>query len=59
MIKKPFNKEVVDLSSKARVRVSLYIAKAMHAFMKEGKTTIKIPYFLSKFHLYFQLCIEI
>jgi hypothetical protein len=45
MIKKQFNKEVVDLISNARVRVSLYIAKAMHAFMKDGKKTIKIPYF--------------
>ncbi len=54
-----FNKKVVDLSKNARARVSLYIAKAMHAFVKEGKTTIKISYFLSKFHLYFQLCIEI
>jgi hypothetical protein len=24
----------------------LYIAKAIHAFVKEGKTTIKIPHFL-------------
>jgi hypothetical protein len=59
MTKKQFNKEVADLSSKATVRVSLYIAKAMNAFVKDGKTTIKIPYFLSKFHLYFQLCIEV
>jgi hypothetical protein len=53
MTKKQFNKEVVDLSSKARVRVSLYIAKAVLAFVKDDKKTIKIPYFLSKFHLYF------
>jgi hypothetical protein len=46
MTKKQFNREVADLSTKARVRVSLYIAKAMHAFVKEGKTTIKISYFL-------------
>jgi hypothetical protein len=45
MTKKQFNKEVADLNYKARVRVSLYIAMAMHAFVKEGKTTIKIPYF--------------
>jgi hypothetical protein len=56
---KQFNKEVVDLSSKAKARVSLYIAKAMHVFVKDDKKTIKISYFLSKFHLYFQLCIEI
>jgi hypothetical protein len=54
-----FNEEVVDMSSKARVRISLYIANAMHAFVKDGKKIIKIPYFLSKFHMYFQLCIEI
>jgi hypothetical protein len=46
MTKKQFNKEVADLSTKARARVSLYIAKAMHVFVKEGKTTIKISYFL-------------
>jgi hypothetical protein len=45
MTKKQFNKEVADLSNKARARVSLYIAKAIHAFVKEGKTTIKISYF--------------
>jgi hypothetical protein len=45
MTKKQFNKEVADLSSEARVRVSFYIAKAMHAFVKDGKTTVKIPYF--------------
>jgi hypothetical protein len=46
MTKKQVNKEVADLSCKARARVSLYIAMAMHAFVKEGKTTIKILYFL-------------
>jgi hypothetical protein len=40
MTKKQFNKEVVDLSSKARVRVSLYIAKAMHAFVKDDKKAL-------------------
>jgi hypothetical protein len=54
-----FNKKVVDLSKNARARVSLYIAKAINAFVKGGKTTLKIPYFLSKFLMYFQLCIEI
>jgi hypothetical protein len=43
---KQFNKEVTDLSKNARVRESLYIAKAMHAFVKGGNTTIKILYFL-------------
>jgi hypothetical protein len=59
MTVKQFNKEVVDPSKNAKVRISLYIAKAMHAFVKIGKTTIKITYFLSKFHMYFQLCIKI
>jgi hypothetical protein len=59
MTMKQFNKEVAKLSKKARVRISLYIAKAINAFVKGGKTTINIPYFLSKFHLYFQLYIEI
>jgi hypothetical protein len=59
MTKKQFNKEVEELSSKERERASLYIAKAMNAFVKDDKTSIKILYFLSKFYLYFQLCIEI
>jgi hypothetical protein len=59
MTNKQFNKEVADLSSKERKTVSLYITKAIHAFVKHGKRTIKIPYFLSKFHMYFQLCIEV
>jgi hypothetical protein len=42
MTNKQFNKEVADMSSKARVRVSLYIAKAMHVFVKDGKKIIKI-----------------
>jgi hypothetical protein len=58
MTKKQFNKKVADLSSKARARVPLYTAKAMNAFVKDGKSTIKISYFF-KFHLYFQLCFEI
>jgi hypothetical protein len=40
MTKKQFNKEVEELSSKAWVRVSLYIAKAMNVFVKDDKTTI-------------------
>jgi hypothetical protein len=46
MIMKEFNKEVADMSKNAWGRVSLYIAKAMHAFVKGGKKTIKFPYFL-------------
>jgi hypothetical protein len=46
MTMKQFNKEVADMSKSARTRVSLYIAKAMHVFVKGGKTTINISYFL-------------
>jgi hypothetical protein len=45
MVMKEFNKEVDHMTKDTRVRVSLYIAKAIHAFMQEGKKTIKIPYF--------------
>jgi hypothetical protein len=45
MTMKQFNKEVRDMSKNTRVRVSLYIAKAMHAFVKRGKKIIKISYF--------------
>jgi hypothetical protein len=40
-----FNKEVTDMSKNARVLVSLYIAKAMYAFVKGGKKIIKILHF--------------
>jgi hypothetical protein len=53
------NKEVVRMSKDAKAQVSLYIAKTIHAFVQRGKKTTKIPYFLSKFYLYFQFCIEI
>jgi hypothetical protein len=33
------------MSKNVRARVSLYIAKAMHVFVKGGNKTIKIPYF--------------
>jgi hypothetical protein len=56
---KEFNKEVDRMTKDARARVSLYIAKAIHAFVQEGKKTIKILYFLSKFHMSFQFFIEI
>jgi hypothetical protein len=56
---KEFNEEVDHMTKDARARVSLYIAKAIHAVMQEGKKIIKIRYFLSKFYLSFQFCIEI
>jgi hypothetical protein len=46
MTMKEFNKEVDRMTKDARVWVSLYIGKAIHAFMQEGKKTIKISYFL-------------
>jgi hypothetical protein len=59
MTMKEFNKEVDRMTKDARTWVSLYIAKAIHVFVQEGKKTIKIPYFLSKFYLPFLFCIEI
>jgi hypothetical protein len=59
MTMKEFNKEVDRMSKDARAWVSLYIAKAIHAFVQGSKKTIKIPYFLGKFHMYFQFCNEI
>jgi hypothetical protein len=56
---KEFIKEVDCMTKDTRARILLYIAKAIHAFVQEGKKTIMIPYFLSKFHLSFQFCIEI
>jgi hypothetical protein len=47
MTMKQFNKEVTYLSKNVRARVSLYIAKAINAFMKGGKTIIKILYFFN------------
>jgi hypothetical protein len=45
MTMKEFKREVDHMSMDARARVSLYIAKAIHAFVQGGKKTIKIPYF--------------
>jgi hypothetical protein len=49
-----FDKQVKELTGTARSTVALYIAKAIQAFLKDGKFLIKIPYFLSKFDLYSQ-----
>jgi hypothetical protein len=46
--------QVKELTGTARSKVALYIAKAMQAFVKDGKLLIKIPYVLSKFDLYSQ-----
>jgi hypothetical protein len=45
MTMKQIDKEVVDLSSKARARVPLYIAKAIHAFMK---ARARVPLYIAK-----------
>jgi hypothetical protein len=45
MTMKEFNKEVDRMTKDVRAWVSLYIAKVIHAFVQEGKKTIKIPYF--------------
>jgi hypothetical protein len=45
MTMKQFDKEVVDLSGKERARVPLYIAKAIHAFMK---ARARVPLYIAK-----------
>jgi hypothetical protein len=49
MTMKRFDKEVVDLSSKARTRVPSYIAKAIHAFMK---ARARVPMYIARVPLY-------
>jgi hypothetical protein len=49
MSQQDFNKEVKKQIAIARSKVAVYIARAIQAFVKDGKTLIKIPYFLSKF----------
>jgi hypothetical protein len=45
MSQQDFNKQVKEQTGTARLKVALYIARAIQAFMKDGKTLIKIPYF--------------
>jgi hypothetical protein len=40
-----FIKQVKEQTGTARSKVAVYIAKAIQAFVKDGKTLIKIPYF--------------
>jgi hypothetical protein len=54
MSQKDFDEQVKEMNGKARTKVSLYIAHVIKAFVKEGKFIIKIPFFLSKFDMYFQ-----
>ncbi len=45
MSQQDFNKQVKEQTGTARSKVVLYIARAIQAFVKDGKTLIKIPYF--------------
>jgi hypothetical protein len=45
MSQKDFDEQVKEMSGKARTKVSLYIAHAIKAFVKEGKFIIKILFF--------------
>jgi hypothetical protein len=49
-----FDKQVKELTDTTRLKVALYITKAIQVFVKDGIFLIKIPYFLSKFDLYSQ-----
>jgi hypothetical protein len=49
MSQQDLNKQVKEQTSTARSKVAVYIARAIQAFVKDGKTLIKISYFLSKF----------
>jgi hypothetical protein len=45
MSQKDFDEQVKNMSSTARMKVSMYIAHAIKAFVKEGKFILKIPFF--------------
>jgi hypothetical protein len=49
MSQQDFNKQVKEQTGIVRSKVAVYIARAIQAFVKDGKTLIKISYFLSKF----------
>jgi hypothetical protein len=44
MSQQDFNKQVKEQTGTARLKVAVYIARATQAFVKDGKTLIKIPY---------------
>jgi predicted DNA-binding transcriptional regulator AlpA len=48
MSEQDFNKQVKEQTGTARSKVVVYIARAIQAFVKDGKTLIKIPYFFKK-----------
>jgi hypothetical protein len=45
MSQQDFNKQVKEQTGTAKSKVAVYIARAIQAFVKDGKTLIKIPYF--------------
>jgi hypothetical protein len=45
MSQKDFDEQVKEMSGKARIKVTLYIAHAIKAFVKERKFIIKISFF--------------
>jgi hypothetical protein len=45
MSQQDFNKQVKEQTGTARLKVAVYIARAIQAFVKDDKTLIKIPYF--------------
>jgi hypothetical protein len=45
MSQQDFNKQAKEQTGTARSKVALYIARAIQAFVKDGKTLIKISYF--------------
>jgi hypothetical protein len=49
MSQQDFNKQVKEQTGTTRLKVAVYIGRAIQAFIKNGKTLIKITYFLSKF----------
>jgi hypothetical protein len=55
MSQQDFNKQIKEQTGTTRSKVAVYIARAIQTFVKDGKTLIKIPYFLSKFDYNFIL----
>jgi predicted nucleotidyltransferase len=47
MSQQDFNKQIKEQTGTARSKVAVYIARAIQAFVKYGKTLIKIPYFFN------------
>jgi hypothetical protein len=45
MSQQDFNKQVKEQTGTSRSKVTVYIARAIQAFVKDGKTLIKITYF--------------